>query len=65
MKRCLRCNKLKQLEEFEERADRPGRFAWCKTCMRLEGRSKELPPMSWRGDGSGDGGMEALEEKTL
>ena len=41
MKICTRCGKTKPNRAFLERNDRGGLYAWCKKCMRIEGRLVE------------------------
>jgi len=52
-KRCTLCLKIKSLEDFEERDDdmTVGYFAWCKTCMKEQGRSVDYPAKEERGGG--------------
>ncbi len=41
MKQCERCEKTKPASDFQQREDRVGLYAWCKSCCKAEGRLVE------------------------
>jgi hypothetical protein len=50
--RCTKCHKVKDVTEFYIREDTfNSTYAWCKACMKEQGRSPEYPPLEERGSG--------------
>lgn len=49
---CSRCHTPKDVNAFYKREDRPGYYAWCIACCKVQGRSPNYPPVKDRGCGS-------------
>ena len=51
-KRCELCNRFLEITEFLQREDRNGRYEWCVSCMKEQGREQNYPKQSKRGGGN-------------
>ena len=51
-KKCEHCRRWLEITEFLLREDRNGRYEWCISCMREQGRDKDYPMLTKRGGGN-------------
>jgi len=50
---CENCHRILSAEAFEKREDRfHGLYAFCKNCMKEQGRAVDHPPAEERGGGN-------------